>query len=78
MIAEEAKIMRTAKIGMWLAVFLGNLFGAQQLEIKTLSGKPDMVSGGSALIEISGAPVEGFRVLLNGKDVTQAFRAVRT
>ena len=69
--------MRIPKIGFpaatWLVLFPGNLFAAQQLDIKVLSGKPDMVSGGSALVQLSGASLDGIHVVLNGQDVTQAF-----
>ena len=61
----------------WLAMFLGNLFAAQQLDIRVLSGRPEMVSGGSALVQLSGPPLDGVHVLLNGKDVTGAFRPGR-
>jgi hypothetical protein len=57
-----------------LAATIVNLFAAQAIEIKVLSGKPEMVSGAAALIEIGGASSGGLHVTLNGQDVTSAFR----
>ncbi len=48
------------------------------VEIRTLSGKADMVSGGDALVQIAGlggVSLDKVSVTLNGKDVTKAFRA---
>ncbi len=61
-----------------LALFIGNVSAAPQLEMKVLSGRPDMVSGGSALVELTGPLLDGVRVTLNGQDVTPAFRPGRT
>ena len=44
-----------------------------RLEIKTLSSRPDMVSGGDALVEVNapaGAQLNQLTLTLNGKDVT--------
>jgi hypothetical protein len=57
---------------------LANFLTAQQLEIKVLSSRPDMVSGGSALVQLSGPDLDGLRVGLNGMDVTGAFRRGRS
>jgi hypothetical protein len=48
----------------------------QSLEIKVLSSRPDLVSGGDALVEINTPAGGGDKmvVLLNGKDVSSAFR----
>ena len=46
------------------------------LEIRTLSSRPDLVSGGDTLVAIkapAGTPVDQLRVTLNGKDVTSRF-----
>ena len=46
------------------------------LEIRTLSSRPDLVSGGDTLIAIkapAGTPVDQLSVTLNGKDVTARF-----
>jgi len=51
-----------------------------RLEIKTLSSRPDMVSGGDALIEVkapAGAQLSQLTLTLNGKDVTNQLRLER-
>jgi hypothetical protein len=49
---------------------------AQRLEVKTLSSRPDMVSGGDALVQVTG-PAEilakKLSIWMNGRDVTRAF-----
>src|SRR5690349_13152848 len=77
--------MRRSTIGhavllaaLWLPVSPGNLFAAPRLEIRVLSGRPDMVSGGSALVQLTGSPPDSIRVMLNGRDVTPSFRPRRT
>jgi hypothetical protein len=50
---------------------------AQGIEIRTLSGKPDMVTGGDSLVQIGASgniALEKITVTLNGKDATRAFR----
>ncbi|HEV8147091.1 MAG TPA: DUF6351 family protein [Bryobacteraceae bacterium] len=58
------------------AVFLAcaGLLPAASLTITTLSSRPDMVSGGDALVEIKGASMK-LSVHLNGSDVATAFQA---
>jgi Tannase-like family of unknown function (DUF6351) len=54
---------------------------AGALSAKALSSKPDMVTGGSALIEVQypqGAKADNVRVSLNGIDVTASFGKVDT
>ncbi len=49
-----------------------------RLEVRTLSSRPDLVSGGDALIEIkapAGAQLNQLTLTLNGKDVTNQLRA---
>jgi hypothetical protein len=50
-----------------------------QVDIRVLSSRPDVVTGGDALVEITGSgPPTGaaaVTVVLNGRDVTRAFRA---
>src|SRR5260370_42137937 len=44
--------------------------------VTVLSSRPDMVSGGDALVEIKlapGVPAQTLEVTLNGRDVTKAF-----
>ena len=80
---SEAYILESMKNGvllqaLWLSVFIGNLPAAPALQIKVLSGKPEMVSGGSALVEISGPALEGAKVALNKQTVTKMFRPGQT
>ena len=49
------------------ALRLALVIGAQTLEIRTLSGRPDMVTGGTALVELSGASLNGVRVTPTGR-----------
>src|SRR6185312_217155 len=49
----------------------------QKLEIRTLSSRPDLVSGGDALVEVktsAGVTVSQLALTLNGKDVTSQLR----
>ena len=63
--------MRLAITLLWLAAILP----AQALEIRILSSRADMVTGGDALLEISGASPGSLSVKVNGADVTAAFRS---
>jgi len=48
-----------------------------QLEVKTLSSRPDLVSGGDTLVEIkapAGTPLNQVTLMLNGKDVTHQLK----
>jgi hypothetical protein len=50
---------------------------AARLEIKTLSSRPDLVSGGDALVEVkapAGTQLSQLSLTLNGKDVTNQLR----
>lgn len=55
-----------------LAVFSGSVGSqyAARFEIKTLSSRPDLVSGGDALIEVKAPAGAKVTLTLNGKDVT--------
>ncbi|KPQ01538.1 DUF6351 family protein [Marinobacter sp. HL-58] len=44
--------------------------------IRVLSNRPDLISGGDALIEIDSAQTDETKVHLNGEDVTSAFSAI--
>src|SRR4051794_39392489 len=68
------RVLTMQRVFPLAAVLLGNLTAGPQIEIKVLSGKPEMVSGNSALVELSGPRLDGLRVTLNGDDVTRAFR----
>ena len=58
----------------------GSSFAQGRVDIRVVSSRPDMVSGGDALIEITGASAPSappvVSVTVNGRDVTSAFRAV--
>jgi hypothetical protein len=68
--------MRFAKAGV-VAVLLGLGFGRLDaqvaLTITVLSSRPDMVSGGDAMVQVSPA-ASGISISVNGRDVTPAFR----
>ncbi len=51
---------------------------AQKIELNVLSGRPDMVSGGSALVQIRGASPDSLKVRLNNQPVPNGFRPART
>jgi hypothetical protein len=59
----------------WL--FAGTLFSAP-FGVTILSGRPEMVSGGAALVQIAGPALDRLRVTVNGKDVSASFRPGRT
>ena len=49
------------------------------IEIRTLNNRADLISGGDALVEVSGPPGQfskALKITLNGTDVTSAFSAV--
>ena len=48
-----------------------------EIVIRVLSGPPDMVTGGDALVEVSGLPLHDAHVSLNAQDVTNQFRPGR-
>ena len=47
------------------------------IQIRILSGRPDLVSGGDALVEVAATPSPALRVTVNDRDVTAAFRERR-
>jgi hypothetical protein len=52
-----------------------------QFEIRTLSNRADLISGGDALVEVGvppTAPLQHVRLYLNGRDVTASFRTDAT
>lgn len=56
------------------ALLLGSLATAGDLKLTLLSGRPDMVTGGTALIEVASSKLDRLRVMLNKRDVSAAFR----
>ena len=61
-----------------VAAFLASFSQAQNREIKVVSGRPDMVSGGSALVQITGPSIHSVKVRLNGQAISSSFRAAGT
>ena len=47
---------------------------ADGVELRTVSSRPDMVSGGSTLVQLTAGNPSSVRVMINGQDVTQSFR----
>jgi len=62
----------------WLAACAGNPGGSSSgVEIKVLSNRADLVSGGDALVEIvlpKSAAADGLRVDVDGRDVSSSFQ----
>jgi hypothetical protein len=87
-IAAKMRLMvcRTAVVaGAFVAILAilissggsNGLARSAQLEIKTLSSRPDLVSGGDALVEVkapAGIPLNQITLTLNGKDVTNQLK----
>lgn len=75
------RLMKAVAVSALLATLLGAVTTPVQaqsggLTVRTLSSRPDMVSGGNALVEITaaGAPtLQGLTVTVNGQDLTAVF-----
>jgi hypothetical protein len=67
-------VLAVTMAGAWGAMAPG-VTAQSGLAISVLSSRPDMVSGGDALIEIKVPAVDGLTVTLNGQEVTRAFEA---
>ncbi|MYC68033.1 MAG: hypothetical protein F4X12_17045 [Acidobacteriia bacterium] len=65
--------MRIAATILCLGVTLG--CAEQRLDLSVLSGPSDMVTGGDALVEVTGASAGSLQVELDGRDVTSSFRS---
>ncbi|MDE0624349.1 MAG: DUF6351 family protein [Bryobacterales bacterium] len=65
--------MRMAATILCLGATIG--CAEQRLDLSVLSGPPDMVTGGDALVEVSGASAGSLRIELDGRDVTSSFRS---
>lgn len=50
-------------------------FSAEALQITVLSSRPEMVTGGDALVAITGGAPDSLTVRLNGRDARDAFRS---
>lgn len=70
-----ARAAAVSAVCLWGVSGLGPSLVAQgALSIGVLSSRPDMVSGGNALVEIKTATTDGLTVTLNGQDVSGTFR----
>ncbi len=58
-------------------VMLGSVAAAADIDIRVLSGRTGMVTGGNALVETN-ATLEKFSAGLNGQDITRSFRTGKT
>ncbi|MDK8464429.1 DUF6351 family protein [Marinobacter sp. SS13-12] len=45
--------------------------------IRVLSNRPDLINGGDALVEVASDNIEGARIQLNGKDISDTLTTVR-
>ncbi|MCY3844670.1 MAG: DUF6351 family protein [Acidobacteria bacterium] len=64
--------------GMSAGVLVGTAHAVDEIEVTVLSGRPDTVSGGDALLRIdvpADVELSDVRVAVNGMDATAAFRA---
>jgi len=80
---KKVSVHRGVVATFWVCALLAlagiNAFSQapSRLEIKTLSSRPDLVSGGDALVEIkapAGVSLNDITVTFNGKDVTTQFK----
>lgn len=58
-------------------ILLSSAAKAADVEVRVLSGRADMVTGGDALVETNAAS-EKFSATLNGQDITRSFRSGKT
>lgn len=58
-------------------MLLSSVAVAARVEVRVLSGRADMVTGGDALVETNAVP-EKFHARLNGQDITSSFRPGKT
>jgi len=76
------EVSRVLIVACALVLLLGRLAAradpvSRELEILTLSTRPDMVSGGAVLVRINvpqNVPLNRVSVTLNGQDITETFR----
>jgi hypothetical protein len=74
---RQTAIILFVVLGVFICFSDGFSQSAARLEIKTLSSRPDLVSGGDALVEVkapAGAQLSQLTLTLNGKDVTNQLR----
>ena len=69
----------TVMIAVWIS---GPSLAADKVAVRVVSGRPDMVSGGDALIEITGSPEviksPALSVIVNGRNLRPVFRNGQT
>ena len=65
--------MRMVATILCLGVTIG--CAEQRLDLSVLSGPSEMVTGGDALVEVTGASAGSLQVELDGRDVTSSFRS---
>jgi hypothetical protein len=76
-LGRQTAIITFVVLGVFVCFSNGFSQSTARLEIKTLSSRPDLVSGGDALVEVkapAGAQLIQLSLTLNGKDVTNQLR----
>ena len=73
--------VRRALLTGFITLVVGAPDVAADVDIRVVSGRPDMVTGGSALVEVSGVEAlvgsSAVSITVNGRDATGVFRAAR-
>lgn len=59
-------------------LLFGSARGSDAIDLEVVSSRPDLVSGGDVLVRLTPTIRPGWRVRLNGHDVTQDFRPAQT
>src|SRR6267142_526655 len=78
MLRVPAVVVCAVLLGLSVAALAAPKPPKSNFEIRTLSNRADLISGGDALVEVSvpdKLQLKQVRLLLNGRDVTAAFRA---
>ncbi len=65
---------RLVTVLSWAALTITASCSTGAVDIRLVSSRPDMVTGGDALVEISGAGSDSLDVRLNGNEVSKHFR----
>src|SRR5687767_12553308 len=77
-IANAADIVRHPVEGSSLAIAgaveMPAEYAGSELEVRTISSRPEAISGGDVLVQVSAAPRSRWIAHLNGRDVTGLFR----
>lgn len=72
-LTQKRRFMLQASV-WWLALGIPMAHAAEALQVRSLSGRPDMVTGSNVLVEVSAPAAASVSVSLNGQDVTGSFR----